>query len=268
MTFALINEFIGLPELASEHGEMVDTMLELVHWFMLILAVGWSIFLVIVLTKFRQKKNPKADYYGVRGHHSTHVEIAVVIVEAILLLGFAFPLWNRQVEQYPTDANTVKVRAVGEKFFWTFHYPGDDGVFGRTDPRAITPANQLGRDMDDPNGKDDFMNLGELILPNERPVVIDVVSKDVIHNLHVVPMRIAQDAIPGSSAQMWFKPIKTGEWDILCGQLCGPAHANMKATLAVVPDEEYKTWSSGKSSAALAQREAEEAKEAAVASAQ
>lgn len=85
-----INEFFGQTPNASEHGGLVDHMLGFVHWFMLALFVGWSIYLVLAFTKFRASRNAKADYQGVTGHATTHIEIGVVIVEAILLLGFAF----------------------------------------------------------------------------------------------------------------------------------------------------------------------------------
>ena len=152
-SLALINEWLGLPELASEHGKMVDLMMELIHWLMAVLFVGWSIFLCYVIWRFRQRKNPKANYHGVTNHASTHIEIAVIICEAVLLVGFAYPLWGRRSEQFPENPNSVKVRAVGEKFSWTFHYPGEDGIFGRTDPRLITPVNQLGRDLTIPTGR-------------------------------------------------------------------------------------------------------------------
>lgn len=240
-TLALINKLIGIPALASEHGEMVDNMLELVHWVMLILFVGWSIFLVIVFTKFRASKSQKADYYGVRGHATTHIEIGVVIVEAVLLLGFAFPLWSQQSQQYPTGKDVVKIRAVGEKFTWSFQYAGTDGALGRMDLNLIDAANGniIGRDMKDPNGKDDFVKGGVLTLCEGRPVIIDVTSKDVIHNLALVPMRAAQDATPGVRGHLWFKPTKTGEWDIICGQLCGVGHSQMKARLVVVDAKEF-----------------------------
>ncbi len=245
ITLALfsINKILGIPGLASEHGEMVDHMLELVHWVMLILFVGWSIFLVIVFTKFRKEKNAKADYYGVRGHASTHIEIGVVIVEAILLMGFAFPLWSQQSEKFPATGNVLKLRAVAEKFNWTFQYSGLDGTLGRMDLKLIdvaaNPPNTIGRDMKDPNSKDDFIQLGTMTLPLNRPVIIDVTSKDVIHNLALMPMRISQDATPGVRSHTWFKPTKEGKWDIICGQLCGPGHSNMKATLIVVPEKEF-----------------------------
>ena len=97
---AWLNELFGLPESASDHAELVDQFLELVHWFMAILFVGWTVYFFYAIIKFRQKKNPKADYYGVRGHGTTHIEIGVIIVEAILLLGFAFPLWGQRTEEF------------------------------------------------------------------------------------------------------------------------------------------------------------------------
>ncbi len=135
-----LNDFMGMPALASQHGEMVDHMMELVHWFMLALFVGWSVYLVIVFTRFNSRRSPKADYGGVRGHASTHIEIGVIIVEAILLLGFALPLWGDRSDAYPTGNDVLKMRAVGQKFQWTFQYPGSDGVLGRQDISLVDTA--------------------------------------------------------------------------------------------------------------------------------
>lgn len=256
MSVSDINKLIGITENASEHGGLVDHMLGFVHWFMLALFIGWSIYLVLAFTKFRRSKNPNADYHGVRGHASTHIEIGVVVVEAILLLGFAFPLWSRQADDFPTSPDTIKLRALGEKFLWNFQYPGNDMMLSTWDMRNVSPANLVGRDLLDPNGKDDFVNPGTMRLPVNRPVIVDVASKDVIHNLALVPMRSAQDAIPGVKAHMWFKPVKTGSWDIICGQLCGPGHAQMKAVLEVVDEKDFDEWAKEQSATAKAKSDA------------
>ena len=83
-----LNRLMGMPENASEHGWLNDHMLEFCHWFMLTLAVGWSVFFVYTLWRFRASKNPKADYYGVRTKASTHVEFMVVLIDVLLLIGF------------------------------------------------------------------------------------------------------------------------------------------------------------------------------------
>lgn len=236
---------LGLPELASEHGEMVDHMMLVLTLFMALLFVFWSTFLGFAIYRFRARKNPKANYHGMTSHWSSHLEIGVIIVEAVLLLGFAFPLWINRVSDYPTGDDVVQVRAVGEKFFWTFHYPGDDGKFGRIDPFLISSSNIIGLDPDDPNSADDVLVRNELALPVRRHVVVEVTAKDVIHNLHLIPMRMAQDAIPGTRSHVWFKPVRTGEWDILCGQLCGPGHANMGAKLLVQEEADFDSWLGG-----------------------
>ena len=73
----------------------------------------------------------------------------------------------------------------------------------------------------------------------------------MIHNLALVPMRAAQDATPGVKSHMWFKPTKAGTWDIICGQLCGSGHSQMKATLEVMEQKEYDAWVKEQSDTAI-----------------
>ena len=241
-----INEFLGQPPNASEHGAMIDHALEMVHWFMAVLGIGWGIWFLFCLFRFRQGKHPKADYYGVKNHASSHIEIGVVVIEVVLLIGFAFPLWAKRVSNYPTGSEVVRVRAVAEQFKWTMHYPGPDGYFGLTDPALITTDNPLGIDWSDPNAKDDFLS-PDLILAKDRDTIVRLSSKDVIHNMHIVSMRIAHDAIPGSPADMTFRPIKTGSWQTICGQLCGSNHAQMVGQMEVMTQEDYDAWFESKS---------------------
>ena len=63
-------------------------------------------------------------------------------------------------------------------------------------------------------------------------------------------MRIQHDAIPGTPAHMWFKPTKIGEWQMICGQLCGTNHSAMAGELSVVEAAEYDTWYKGKADSA------------------
>ena len=100
-SLALINEFLGQPPNASSHGYQIDHILEFCHWFMAALFVGWSAFFIYVLLRFRKSRHPVADHAGVRSHVSTHLEFSVVMIEAVLLLGFAIPLWAKRVNEFP-----------------------------------------------------------------------------------------------------------------------------------------------------------------------
>lgn len=219
---------------------MIDQMMEFLNWFIIILLVGWSIFFLFCLFRFNRKANPKASYVGVRSHASSHLEIGVVLVEAILLLGFAFPLWGTRVKEYPTSPDTVRVRAIGFQFGWFLHYPGPDGKFGEIDLSKVSAAQaetQIGLSREG-YGADDLIRTS-LTLPVDRPAIIQVTSKDVIHNYSIKAMRIAQDAIPGLEVPMWFTPIKEGDYDVVCAQLCGTGHAAMASKMTVVPNEDF-----------------------------
>ncbi|HEY5035585.1 MAG TPA: cytochrome c oxidase subunit II [Chthoniobacterales bacterium] len=241
-SLALINEFLGMPPNASQHGYQIDQIIEFCHWFMGALFLGWTTFFVYVLWRFRKRRNPVASHEGVTSGISTHLEFAVVMIEAVLLIGFAVPLWAKRVNEFPSDKDAIHVSAIGQQFSWNFHLPGPDGVFGRRSVDLITNSNPIGLDSTDPAAKDDITALGELHVPVNRDIIIDVSSKDVIHSFDIPGMRIAQDAIPGQIIPMWFKPVKTGSYEIVCAQLCGLGHYGMKGMLVVDTPADYQAW--------------------------
>jgi cytochrome c oxidase subunit II len=234
---------LNFPEEASAHAAQLDNLTALIHWLMLILFVGWGIFFVYVLIRFRKGRNPVASHGGVKGHLSTYGEAAVAIAEVILLIGFAVPIWAKRVNALPDESQATVVRVVAEQFAWNVHYPGRDGVFGRTRPELVTQGtNPLGLDPDDPAGKDDIITLNQLHIPVDKPVIIKLSSKDVIHSFFLPQMRVKQDVIPGQVIPVWFQPIKTGQWEIACAQLCGLTHYRMRGFYTVDTPEDYAKW--------------------------
>ncbi|HMJ05228.1 MAG TPA: hypothetical protein VK474_03135, partial [Chthoniobacterales bacterium] len=123
-----------------------------------------------------------------------------------------------------------------------FHMPGPDGQFGRRDVTLVSNSNQLGLDPTDEAGKDDLVVQTELHVPVDRPVIVETSSKDVIHNFALPAMRAAQDAIPGQIIPLWFRPIKVGTYEIVCGQLCGLGHYGMRGSLVVDTPADYQAW--------------------------
>ncbi len=249
MTLAIISDWFDLNKLLgilpnhSEHGKEIDHMLNFCHWFMLALFVGWITYFLFAIWRFRAAKNPKADYHGVTSHVSTHLEASVVIIEAVILLGFAIPLWGKRVNEIPTDEkNPLRIRAIGFQFGWFFHYAGADGKFGAQHPRFVGDGNLLGVDPNDPNSADDAVATSNMHIENQRATVIRVSSRDVIHGFCLPQMRVQQDATPGLEAPLWFRPITKGEWDIICAQLCGVSHSAMRATYTSDDKKDFDAW--------------------------
>jgi len=246
--------YLGLPVAASSHAAEIDQMIILVHWLMLVLFVGWGAFFLFVIVRFRRSANPKASYAGAKGKIAKSTEIAVAIVEVVLLLFYAIPAWATRVRQFPAENEATVVRVVGEQFAWNVHYAGPDGKFGRTDVKLVSADNPLGLDRTDPNAKDDISAPNQLHVPVGRPVLVHLSSKDVIHSFGLYEMRVKQDAIPGMQIPVWFIPtittkdmrVKLGkpdfDYEIACSQLCGLGHYRMRGFLTVDSADDFARW--------------------------
>ncbi len=204
-----MEKYLGLPPVASAHGGEIDHLIALLHWLAFILFFGWGAFYIFTLVRFRKSKNPKADYAGVKSHASSYLEVVVAVVEVILLVGFSIPLWAKRVNEFPAEKDALIVRVVSEQFAWNIHYPGLDGKFGKTAVTLVDQDNPLGLDRTDPDAKDDITTINQLNLPVNKPVIIYISSKDVIHSFKLPLFRINQDAVPGMSIPLWFTPTKT-----------------------------------------------------------
>src|SRR4026208_2423664 len=102
----IMTHWMGLPALASAHGAQIDSLIGWTHVFMLILFLGWGGFFLYALVRFRRSRNPVANYTGVKSHNSNYAEIGVAVVEAVLLFGFAIPLWAARIGDIPPESES------------------------------------------------------------------------------------------------------------------------------------------------------------------
>jgi cytochrome c oxidase subunit II len=258
-----MHKLLGLPEVASVHGPGLDQVTIIVHALMAVMFIGWGALFLYMLVRFRRSRNPLANYHGARSRASSWAEWGVVGAEAVLLIGFSVPLWSERVDAFPDEDEALVVRLVAEQFAWTAHYAGADGVFGRTSPQRVDiGTNPLGLERDDPFGKDDVVSVNRLHLPVNRPVVVHLTSKDVIHSFMLNEMRVKQDTIPGLSIPVHFTPTVTTaemrerlgkpdfDYEIACAQLCGIGHYRMRGFVTVHGQEEFDSWLAAESAKA------------------
>jgi cytochrome c oxidase subunit 2 len=209
----MLEKLLGLPMSASEHAGRVDRLILYVHILMAVLFIGWISFFFYTLFRFRKGNNPKADYTGLKSHASSYLDAIIAGIEVLLLVGLSIPFWSWKVSAFPMDPTTVHVRVIAQQFAWNIHYPGPDGIFGRTDIKLVDEqTNPIGLDRKgDPHAKDDIVTLNQLHLPVNRPAVIEIATKDVIHSFSLPVMRVKQDAIPGMLIPVHFVPNKTSD---------------------------------------------------------
>ena len=235
-------DFLGLPIQAAAHAAEIDEMIVLIHWLMAVLFVGWGIFYVYTLIRFRASANPKASYTGVTSHTSSYLEIGVAVIEAVLLIGFAIPAWAHRVNDIPPEGESTVLHMIGKQFEWHSHYPGPDGRFGRRDISLITPTNAIGLDRSDPSGADDIVSINQMNLPIDKPVIVYLSSQDVIHSMGIAEMRVKQDAVPGIQVPVWWVPNELGQFEVNCSQLCGLGHYRMRGFVTIMTQADYDAW--------------------------
>jgi cytochrome c oxidase subunit 2 len=230
---------------ASDQAAMLDAVLSSVHTHMLVIFAGWLALFVIALIRFRRGAHPEARPEGVRGLWPA-IAIGAVIVGDVYVLGAqAIPAWAARNTMPSADARPLEVHVIAEQFAWNIHYPGPDGVFGRTDTGAISASNPVGIDRSDPAAADDIGLQNVLMLPLGRTIVIRLTSRDVIHSFTLNEMRVKQDVVPGMFTHTWFTATRTGDWEIACSQLCGLGHYRMRGEYHVVDQASWEQWLAG-----------------------
>ena len=234
-----------VPSAASGHAAALDAVLLGIHWHILLIGSAWLALFLFAIIRFRQGAHPEARQPGVRGVWPALAIGAVIVGDVIILTTQALPAWSERISPPPAGARPLDVRVVAEQFAWNIHYPGPDGVFGRTAATLISAANPVGIDRDDPAARDDIGLLNILTLPLGRTIVIQLSSRDVVHSFTLNEMRVKQDAVPGMTARVWFTPTQTGNWEIACSQLCGSGHYRMRGEYHVLSEAAWDTWLGG-----------------------
>jgi cytochrome c oxidase subunit 2 len=229
------------PQSIAEHGPAYDRQFILTIVVVGVAFAAAQIGLGIALWKFRAR--PGDTSRAVYSHGNNRMEMLWTGITALIFISVAVlgqRVWaGLHFEKAPAGASQVHVLA--QQFQWNFHYPGRDNQFGRTDPAKIDDSslNFMGLDAEDAAARDDVV-VSTLVTEVNRPVQLLLRARDVTHSFWVPQLRFKQDAVPGLSIDVHFKPEKTGRYEIACAELCGQLHYKMKAYMLVLPPDEYR----------------------------
>jgi cytochrome c oxidase subunit 2 len=227
-----------LTPLASNWGSIDDTI-GITFWVTGFVFVAVNLFMAWAIVRYRWRANRRAEYEPENKKLEWWL-IGVTTVGIAALLAPGLFVWANYVT-VPDDAHEVEV--VGQQWHWGFRFPGEDGEFGRVDTRLVTGDNPFGMDAADPAGQDDVLVQGSrVLLPLERPVKALLRSRDVLHNFQVAQFRAKMDLVPGQLSYLWLTPTRTGEFEILCAELCGIGHFAMRGMVEVVEPEVFDQW--------------------------
>ncbi|MBR0827679.1 cytochrome c oxidase subunit II [Bradyrhizobium manausense] len=217
----------------------IDHTINITFWITGFVFVAVIAFMAYCVFRFHHKEGRQADYNPENKRLEWWLSVGTGIgVAAMLAPGLI--VWHQFVT-VPADATEIEV--MGQQWQWSFRLPGKDGRLGTSDVRNISPENPLGLNREDPHGQDDVViENGDLHLPIGKPVKVLLRSVDVLHDFYVPEFRAKMDMVPGMVTYFWIRPIRTGTFDVLCAELCGAAHYQMRAKVIVDEESDYHAW--------------------------
>jgi cytochrome c oxidase subunit 2 len=228
----------SMPALATNRGR-IDSAISVN--LIISSVVFFSAHLSLVIALLRRPHEARIPRENVR------VEVVWTLVTALILgaLLVKSEIDTRALAAADPSADgsrPLEVEVVAQQFAWNFRLPGEDGIFGRTDPKLVDSAelNFIGLDKKDPASEDDVvLPQSLLILPVGRQVRVRLRSMDVIHSFFVAAFRVKRDAMPGIAGEFGFTPTTTGSFELACAEHCGLGHYRMRGLIEVVPAEEW-----------------------------
>jgi cytochrome c oxidase subunit 2 len=209
----------------ASNWKSIDDTIVITFWITGIAFTAVVLFMGYCVLRFRHRDGAKAAYEPENKRLESWLTIGTALGVAAMLAPGLY-VW-RQYVTVPKDATDVEV--VGRQWQWSYRLPGKDGRLGTTDIQNVSADNPLGLNANDPHAQDDLViETDDLHLPIGKPVKILLRSFDVLHNFYVPEFRAKMDMVPGVVTYYWFTPTRTGTFEVLCAELCGVGHAQMR----------------------------------------
>src|SRR5271169_6509732 len=232
------------PADISTHGARIDEQMSETMAEAGISFLASQILLALFIWKFSNTR-PGDKIKTFPGGAKAVVWAAFLLVGTeVLALGvFGVKAWADVYLTAPA-ANAMPVQVQAGQFAFYFRYPGPDGKFGPLHPEMINEATQnlFGLDPEhDVESRDDIVT-AEMAVPVNKEIHLLMHAKDVGHSFFVRELRVQQDFVPGLDVSLHFTATKVGRYEIVCTQLCGLGHYNMKAYLDVLSQADFDAW--------------------------
>src|ERR1700726_32827 len=232
------------PEDISTHGALIDDQMSETMAEAGITFLAAQFVLAYFIWKFSNRPADAKISKFPGGAKGLVIGAFLVVGLEVMALGiFGVKAWA-DVYFTPPTANAMPVQVQAGQFAFYFRYPGPDGTFGPIHPELINEGTQnfYGLDTDhDADSKDDVVT-AEMGIPINKEIHLLMHSKDLGHSFYVRELRVKQDFVPELDVSLHFTATKVGKYEIVCTQLCGLGHYNMKAYLEVMSQEDYDNW--------------------------
>ncbi len=192
----------------SNFAVSVDKVFYFILVINAILFIGLTATIIYFVIKFNRKRHPKAEQIK----DNIWLELSWTVIPILIVLSMFYygtMLYN-PMHKPPKDA--MKVDVIGRMWEWSFVYA---------------------------NGKQS----DKLYLPLNKPVKLNLQSKDVIHSLFIPAFRVKEDVVPGKKDNfIWFIPTQKDTFTIECSAYCGLRHSYMLSKAIILDEKDFNDW--------------------------
>ncbi|GAB3963055.1 cytochrome c oxidase subunit II [Spirosoma harenae] len=241
-----------LPEAATPHGRHTDFLFWLGMGIITVAFVVTNALLFFFAWKYQHKEGHRAAYYP----ENHKLELIWTVIPAVVMAVLVFTgwrAWRDIMAEAPENAQVFEI--VGKQFNWIARYPGiDNNKLGAFNYKLIDNNNETGIDYTDEASFDDFVSTSELHIPVNKPILLKIRARDVLHSVFIPHLRVKMDAVPGMPTRFQFTADKTTDemknitgnpnftYEIACTEVCGQGHFSMRIRLIVESEESYLAW--------------------------
>ncbi len=237
-----------LTPIASNWQQMDDALL-LTFLITGVAFVVINLFVAYAVVTFRHRDGVRAA----ATHGSAKLEWWLVGATTVAIAALLAPGLSVYAKLIDPPPNAMVFEVLGQQWQWHYRLPGKDGRLGSTDMRFISNTNPYGINPADPGGQDDLLVDGqEVHIPVGLPVRVLLRAQDVLHDFYVPEFRTRMNMVPGMVTSFWFTPSRVGRFEVMCAQLCGIGHFNMRSYVVVDDGPAYQAWLAAQPSFAAA----------------
>jgi len=202
------------PESASSLSGSIDAL----YLFLIGVSLFFSLLIVAALGLFSVRYRRRPGHVATPVEGSLPLELLWTGVPLVIVL-FVFA-WGTKlfVRAQTAPEEAMRFTVTGKQWMWKIQHPTGQS------------------------------EINTLHVPVGQPIVLTMISEDVIHSFYVPAFRVKQDVLPGMYTSLWFEPTKTGTYHLFCAEYCGTKHSEMIGSVVVLDPSEYQAWLDGRPS--------------------
>ena len=258
-----------LPIDASSNAPVYDALFKVLFSIGTVLFLGIVGVLIFSLVRFRRRSGDSSDGAAIEGNLPLEIVWTAIPAVVVLFVGiYSYDIYERMGGMTPLNDHGAMhtSQPAGDHHHHGGAHDSKQAVLASSSSAPAVAADQepgrvwagIGANTDEeetltvdvtamqfafifhyPEGN---IISGELHIPADRPVSLNMEARDVIHAFWVPQFRLKQDVIPGQPTLLSFTATRPGTYPIVCAELCGPYHGGMRSSVVVHEPADFDVW--------------------------